>query len=220
VLDGGALADLMPAWLAAVAGAAPATLADASRVLADVAPTAWAVRLGRYLAAPAEAADDPIALFVCESLVQPFAAVVALEARPEASPAGDPAAAAGPTANALPAACPCCGGAPVCGVLHERGHGAGRALVCGTCATAWPAPRLVCPACGAVEVQALPVFRAEAWPAIRLDACDACGTYVKSVDLTVDGHAVAVVDDIATVALDVWAGEHGYRKIRPNVLRM
>jgi FdhE protein len=216
VLDADALAALVPAWLETLAHAAPATLADAARVLAGDPVTAWTARIGRYVAAPAEEADDALVVFVCESLVQPFAALVAFAWAPAGGPSSDATPAAGPP----PASCPCCGGAPVCGVLSERGHGAGRALVCGTCATTWPAPRLVCPACGAVEVQALPVFRADEWPAIRLDACDACGTYLKAIDLTVDGHAVAVVDDIATVSLDVWAADQGYRKMRPNVLRL
>lgn len=62
-------------------------------------------------------------------------------------------------------------------------------------------------------------FRAEAWPAVRLDACDACA-YLKSVDLTVDGQAIAVVDDLATLALDLWAAEHGVHKRRPSLLRI
>jgi len=40
------------------------------------------------------------------------------------------------------------------------------------------------------------------------------------VDLTKNGHAVPVVDEIATVALNIWAEEHGYSKLEPNLLGM
>ena len=129
--------------------------------------------------------------------MQPFAAL-----RAAATP-GE--AAAGPDATR----CPRCGGQAVAATLRERGHGAGRALVCGFCATAWPVPRVVCPACGESRVEALPVFRDGDLPAVRLDACDTCRVYIKTVDLTVDGRVDPVVDDLATPALDLWAGGGG-----------
>lgn len=55
---------------------------------------------------------------------------------------------------------------------------------------------------------------------IRVEACDTCRTYLKSVDLTKDGFAVPTVDEIATVALNLWAEEQGYTKIETNVLGM
>jgi hypothetical protein len=50
--------------------------------------------------------------------------------------------------------------------------------------------------------------------------CDTCQMYTKSVNLTKDGFAVPEVDEIATVALDVWADENGYSKIEQNLLGM
>jgi formate dehydrogenase maturation protein FdhE len=38
------------------------------------------------------------------------------------------------------------------------------------------------------------------------------------VDLTRDGHAVPVVDELATVALNIWAENQGYLKLEPNLL--
>jgi FdhE protein len=43
-------------------------------------------------------------------------------------------------------------------------------------------------------------------------------TYIKSVDLTRDGRAVPVVDELATVALNVWAEKQGYTKLESNLL--
>ncbi len=45
-------------------------------------------------------------------------------------------------------------------------------------------------------------------------------TYIKSVDLTRNGHAIPEVDELATVALNIWADEHGYTKLESNLLGM
>jgi formate dehydrogenase maturation protein FdhE len=53
---------------------------------------------------------------------------------------------------------------------------------------------------------------------VRVEACDSCLTYIKTVDLTKNALAVPVVDEIAAVSLDVWAQERGYRKLETNLL--
>jgi FdhE protein len=80
--------------------------------------------------------------------------------------------------------------------------------------------RLICPNCGEKDKDKLPVYVAAQIDYVRVEACDTCHTYLKSVDLTKDGFAVPVVDEIATVALNLWAEEHGYTKIETNVLGM
>jgi FdhE protein len=40
---------------------------------------------------------------------------------------------------------------------------------------------------------------------------------MKCIDLTKDGHAVPPVDDLATLALDLWAEEQGYTRHQPNM---
>lgn len=46
----------------------------------------------------------------------------------------------------------------------------------------------------------------------RVEECETCGCYLKTVDLRKDGLAVPVVEDVATVELDVWAEERGLRR--------
>ena len=53
---------------------------------------------------------------------------------------------------------------------------------------------------------------------VRLDVCDTCHTYLKSIDLTKTGLPVVVVDELATIPLDLWAREHGYEKLQINLL--
>jgi FdhE protein len=116
--------------------------------------------------------------------------------------------------------CPSCGSRPVVGVLRGEGDGAKRALICHLCASEWPYRRLICANCGEEDKEKLPVYVAAEIDHIRVEACDTCRAYLKSVDLTKDGFAVPAVDEIATVALNLWAEEHGYTKIETNVLGM
>ena len=116
--------------------------------------------------------------------------------------------------------CPSCGGKPVAGVLRGEGDGAKRGLICHLCRLEWPYRRVICPNCGEEDKEKLPVYKAGQIESVRLDACDTCRTYLKSVDLTKDGFAIPEVDEIATVALNLWADEHGYSKIETNILGM
>jgi formate dehydrogenase maturation protein FdhE len=116
--------------------------------------------------------------------------------------------------------CPSCGSKPVVGVLRGEGDGAKRGLMCSLCAWEWPYRRIICVHCGEENKSNLPVYFAEQIPHVRVEACDTCHTYLKSVDLTKDGFAIPEVDEIATVALNLWADEHGYTKIETNVLGM
>ena len=45
-----------------------------------------------------------------------------------------------------------------------------------------------------------------------------CRSYLKAVDMRTDGLAVPVVDEIASVELDLWASQQGLEKIQRNLL--
>lgn len=124
----------------------------------------------------------------------------------------------------LPAAvqpvCPFCHARPAVAILNGEGEGAKRWLQCSLCGTEWPYRRVICPGCGEEDKDQLPVYIAPDFDHVRVDACDTCQTYVKSVDLTRNGLAVPVVDEIATVALNIWAEDRGYSKLEPNLLGM
>jgi FdhE protein len=116
--------------------------------------------------------------------------------------------------------CPFCNRKPVVGVLRQMGDGAARSLVCGFCLNEWEFRRIVCPGCGEENEQKLPVFTAADFDYIRLDCCDSCKTYLKTIDLTVNGHAEPIVDEIASAHLDLWARDRGYTKLQKNLLGM
>jgi FdhE protein len=113
--------------------------------------------------------------------------------------------------------CPFCGEKPVAAVLRPEGDGGKRFLLCSLCFTEWEFRRLLCPHCGEEDKDKLPVYTAEEFPHVRVEACDSCHVYLKAIDLTKNGLAVPEVDELASVSLDLWAGEHGYTKLQTNL---
>ena len=111
-------------------------------------------------------------------------------------------------------------GRPMVSLLREAAHGSRRSYVCGVCLAETPAPRLGGVACGEAGVDRLPIYRSDTTEPARIDACDACHAYVKTIDLTRDGAACPIADDLASVSLDLWARENGYHRVRPNLLRL
>ena len=117
------------------------------------------------------------------------------------------------------AACPCCGWPPQVTVLRDEPELKGtRSLVCSLCAAEWSIPRSTCPNCGEVEPAKLEYHIAESWPHLRVEECRSCRVYVKAVDQRIDGAAEPLVDELASVELDLWSLERGLNKLSPNLL--
>jgi formate dehydrogenase maturation protein FdhE len=120
--------------------------------------------------------------------------------------------------DGAPSTCPLCGGKPVVGVLRSEGDGAKKSLICMLCAHEWSFRRIYCPACGEEREPQMAFYSAPEIAHVRVDVCDTCHTYLKSIDLTKTGLAIPVVDELATIPLDLWAREHGYEKLQINLL--
>ena len=118
--------------------------------------------------------------------------------------------------------CPVCGGPPQVSVFADSGEAlvtGQRRLVCARCANEWVYPRMTCVSCGETEGNNLVVLAdPEQLPHLRIDACERCKRYIVSVDARLEGHAVAVVDEIAAIPLDIAAAERGFTKITPNLM--
>lgn len=116
-------------------------------------------------------------------------------------------------------ACPRCGWPPQVALLRDDPDAKGRELlVCGLCGTEWPFPRLRCPNCGETASDKLLFHQNEGQPYLQVAECSTCHAYLKTVDLREQGHAVPVVEDLASPELDVWADEHGLWKISRNLM--
>ena len=199
-----------PAFLALVENTAPRPLAQAAADLGALGATRWQEALhGFWLTGgdAAAAAELTVAeAHIAWMFLQPYAEYLADHGE-------QPAAGGVP-----PSSCPRCSGRPQVGVLRQQGDGGKRSLICALCATEWDYRRLVCPACGEESVDKLPVYVAEELGHIRVEACDTCRRYLKTIDLTKNGRAVPVVDELAAMALSVWAEENGYEKLQVNIL--
>lgn len=146
---------------------------------------------------------DPAVCFITRVLVQPYGEHLARGA-----------VLAQPVATST---CPFCAELPVAAVLRPEGEGGKRSLVCSLCSTEWNFRRLLCPKCGEEDQHQLPVYTAEPYPHVRIEACDTCRTYLKSIDMTRNGLAVPEVDELASVPLDLWAAENHYTKLKSNL---
>lgn len=194
----------LPALLSLVHKSGPAKLAQ-DAVEISGAPSERQRQMVRDFREEKEGDGREVTSFFARVLLQPQAEYLA------ASPAGVLAGFAG-------SVCPICSAKPQVAVLRPEGDGGKRFLVCSFCLTEWEFRRILCPICGEVDHQKLPRYSAAGIAAVRVEACESCHFYLKSVDMTVDGHAVPVVDEVATAPLDVWAIEHGFSKISLNLM--
>jgi hypothetical protein len=229
-LEAGAVAGALPQLLQTLICAAPAPLARAAWDLIGADSCVHRTLLERYWEIPGEQSrdervGDDVAAFIAEVVLQPFAEAYAQRVGTGVGENGTERGCSSGTGgddagNGRMRRCVVCGDRPVVAVLRERGHGARRSVVCGFCLAEWAVPRVECVWCGEARFEKLSNYRAEEFPAARIDTCETCRRYIKTIDLVRDGTAVPVVDDLATVALDIWAREHGYRRSRPNLLRL
>ena len=118
-----------------------------------------------------------------------------------------------------PGHCPFCGGAPWVAARRPQPetHGNDRMLCCALCGTEWTFARIRCPLCDEADPEKLPIFRDDRHPLVRIEACDVCRHYVKSIDLSEDGRPLPEVDDVLSLSIDLWAGEQGYTRIEPGL---
>ena len=116
--------------------------------------------------------------------------------------------------------CPYCGGLPWVASREPEavGDGARRMLHCSLCAFVWQVNRIRCAACGEENPEKLPVFNADEHQGARIEACETCQAYVKSIDRTDDARRLPEVDDLVSLGLDLWAQEQGFTRIEPGLL--
>ena len=117
---------------------------------------------------------------------------------------------------ASPGGCPRCGHRPQVSVLRPEGHGKALTLVCSLCLHEWSFPRGKCAACGEDDEKRMSYYAASGFDHIQVVACDACRTYLHSIDLSGEIAAVPDVDELAALPLDIWAQQQGFRKLQPN----
>jgi len=107
--------------------------------------------------------------------------------------------------------CPICGSLPLISSLKKK-EGL-RHATCSFCRHEYRIKRIACPVCGEEDQKKLTFFTVEEEPGFRVDVCESCKTYIKTIDFReLDRVAVPVLDDLDSLALDYVAAGQGYRR--------
>ena len=196
------LVDASPELLRFVAGSGPPGVAQAARERStqEARPTVG-TELARFWVGEPATPD-----YLARALLRPYMEVLAsLRIRPERMPRRRH--------------CPFCGGAPwiIARRAVAEADGTARSLGCSLCGGEWPLPRVHCASCDEQNPERLPSFHSKAYPAVRIEACETCRRYVKSLDLSVDGNPIPEVDDLASIGMDLWAENEGFEWIEPGL---
>jgi formate dehydrogenase accessory protein FdhE len=205
--DADLLFSRLKSFLSLLAQAAPPTLAAAARDISKQDAMSSLFLLNAYwdLGGMNDQLIGAFAQFIPRAFTQPLAEFLAS------------CTTAAPVVSTV-RRCPLCGGQPLLGVLRPEGDGAKRRMMCSFCLQEWDFRRIYCPACGEEDEKKLPVYVAEQFPHIRVEACESCKVCVRTIDLTTNGKAVPMVDDLAAIPLALWSQEHGYTRLQPNLL--
>jgi formate dehydrogenase accessory protein FdhE len=191
-----------PIVLKTVEEAGPAPLVEKARRLKSQSPQAIDEMLLNYWSAPSETE------FFAKAFLQPYGCFASATGRQVLNPGSE-------------RRCPACGGKPQLSFLQNKettAESGNRDLMCAKCLSVWPFRRVVCASCGEEEPSKLGYFESTAINHVRIEACDTCMHYLKSVDLTRSGNAQPLVDEVAAAPLDLWATGHGYKKIELNLV--
>jgi FdhE protein len=194
-------------FLSLIESEAPEPLAAEARRLRKQHETKWPGILGEYWKTGLleAAAAGQLQEFLTRAFLQPYAEFIAGAMLP-------------PVLPMTVCRCPRCNSLPLVGVLRPEGDGGKRFLQCAFCSQEWEFRRILCAHCGEEQEQKLPVYVAEAFPHIRAECCETCKHFLRTIDLTKDGHAVPIVDDLMAIPLHLWAEENGYKRIQGNLL--
>jgi FdhE protein len=202
------LAAEFPGFLRMVEAKGPEALAQEAHSVGSLSDTEWCELLNAFWTRPetATALAGPKE-FLARAFLQPYAEFVRSRSGKQRK-------------EWTPRICPFCMRKPGSGVLRPLGDGGQRFLVCSFCLGEWEFRRIVCPACGEENELKLPVYIAQDFNHVRVECCDSCRCYIKTVDLTRSGLADPVVDEIAAIPLDLWAQGQGYSKLQTNLMMM
>jgi FdhE protein len=119
-----------------------------------------------------------------------------------------------PTDSWVKNTCPICGSLPHLSLLKEEVGK--RYLLCSYCGYTWRTDRLSCPFCDNKEQASLHYFYGEGEENYRIDLCDKCHQYIKTIDTRTMGEKDLSLEDLATLHLDLLASEKGYKRPVPN----
>lgn len=188
-------------------------LAGAARMLSDRAEKATAL-FGPFLKA-----QESVVIAGAEEMgIEPKALAFFLYHALRPSLCGCAAQLAGylePSPSGEQGYCPVCGSSPAIAWLEGEGQ---RYLFCSFCWHKWPLNRALCPFCSSRNQEGLFYLYSEEEKEYRVDACQSCRKYIKTVDSRVLNRcAYPALEQVASLHLDLKAAEAGYTAALPTV---
>jgi FdhE protein len=116
-----------------------------------------------------------------------------------------------------PNLCPVCASAPVASVVRIGGAEQGlRYLHCSLCASEWHMVRAKCSNCESAKSIAYYGITGDQG-AIKAEACEECGSYLKILYMDKDPQLDPTADDLASLTLDILMDEAGLQRSGPNL---
>jgi hypothetical protein len=197
--NAGRLADQIPSLLRYAAESGPQALSEDARARQKDLPATARTRLLVYWAGDRPSSED----YLSRAILRPYVEFLRSVNVP-------------PDRVHRQGQCPFCGGGPWISARREGSlmEGARRMLGCALCGGEWLFGRILCPSCHEGDPHKLPSFQNDRHPALRIETCH---RYVKSIDLSEDARPIPEVDDLASIAMDLWAAEQGFTRIEPGL---
>ena len=113
--------------------------------------------------------------------------------------------------------CPVCGCPPAISILRGEGE---RFLFCSFCDHEWHSQRIYCPFCENKDQKTLHYFFSKEEEEYRVDVCDQCKKYIKTVDTRkIKRPVYPFVEEVTTLHLDITAQNQGLQSGHPLWLK-
>lgn len=113
--------------------------------------------------------------------------------------------------------CPVCGSPPAISILRGEGE---RFLFCSLCDHEWHSQRIYCPFCENKDQKILRYFFSEEEEEYRVDVCDQCRKYIKTIDTRkIKRPMYPFVEQVTTLHLDMLAQNQGLQSGHPLWLK-
>jgi len=114
--------------------------------------------------------------------------------------------------------CPVCGSPPAISILCGEGE---RFLFCSFCDHEWHSQRIYCPFCENKDQKTLHYFFSKEEEEYRVDVCDQCRRYIKTIDTRkIKRPVYPFVEQVATLHLDMLAQNQGLQSGHPLWLKI
>ncbi|TAL30370.1 MAG: formate dehydrogenase accessory protein FdhE [Spirochaetes bacterium] len=105
--------------------------------------------------------------------------------------------------------CPVCGSMPEMSIFEKDGK---RSLQCGFCGHTWTSRRVYCPYCENTDHETLRYYTIEDEEEYRVDVCNKCKTYIKTIDLRSVSRTVYLpLEIVSTPYMNIKFEEMGYK---------